>query len=310
MKNFRVIIFQIFIFVLFHTGLSASSDFRIISKVGNEIITSFELKNKIKTTLFLAGENLSQENINKIKNLSMKFLINTKLKKEELNKYNFNKNIEIRVSNYLKRLSDKLSVNATDLEKLFITNGLEFNLFIEEIKTEFLWQNLIYEIYSKKINLDEKEITNELNEMISNQKSIQEYNLSEIETKILKESELVDILDFIKNFGFKKAAQKYSVSYTSVNEGNVGWVNTQILSNKTLEVVKDLKIGEYSKPMKRGNSVLIFYLNDKRVISNFDKENLEALKKSIIEKKTNSLLKIYSSNHLSIKKNKTLIEYQ
>ena len=242
--------------------------------------------------------------------MSLEYLINTKLKKEELKKYNFKRNNELRVKSYLENLSQKLNIKTVDLEKVFLANGLEFNLFLEEIKTEFLWQNLIYEIYSKKINLDENEITRELNKIISDQQSILEYNLSKIETKILKEDELIDIMNYIKNFSFQKAAQKYSIAYTSVNGGNIGWVNSKSLSNNILELVKNLKIGEYSKPMKRDTSVLIFYLNDKRKISNLDKNNLEKLKTSIINKKTNSLLNIYSNNHLSIKKNKTLIEYQ
>ena len=39
-------------------------------------------------------------------------------------------------------------------------------------------------------------------------------------------------------------------------------------------------------------------------------KNLEELKKSIITNKTNELLNMYSNNHLSIKKNQTLINYQ
>ena len=310
MKRLKQIVSQVIIFFLLSSPSLASSNFQIITKVGNEIITSFELKNKIKTTLFLAGEELSQNNVNDIKNLSLEYLINSKLKKEELKKYNFERNNELRVKSYLENLSQKLNIKTVDLEKVFLANGLEFNLFLEEIKTEFLWQNLIYEIYSKKINLDENEITRELNKIISDQQSILEYNLSKIETKILKEDELIDIMNYIKNFSFQKAAQKYSIAYTSVNGGNIGWVNSKSLSNNILELVKNLKIGEYSKPMKRDTSVLIFYLNDKRKISNLDKNNLEKLKISIINKKTNSLLNIYSNNHLSIKKNKTLIEYQ
>ena len=50
----------------------ASNNFKIVAKVGHEIITSFELENKIKITLFLAGEELKQSNINEIKELSLK----------------------------------------------------------------------------------------------------------------------------------------------------------------------------------------------------------------------------------------------
>ena len=71
MKRLKQIVSQVIIFFLLSSPSLASSNFQIITKVGNEIITSFELKNKIKTTLFLAGEELSQNNVNDIKNLSL-----------------------------------------------------------------------------------------------------------------------------------------------------------------------------------------------------------------------------------------------
>ena len=310
MKTVKFIIFKIYIIFFFITPLIASNNLKIITKVGNEIITSYELENKIKITLFLAGEELNQSNITEIKNLSLKTLVDNRLKKEEIKRYKFKKVNEQRVSNYLANLAKKFNLPVKDLDNFFKNNGLEFNLFLEEIKTEFQWQSLIYNIYAKKINLDEKEIANELNKIILEQKLVIDYNLSEIETKFLKENELKEIIDYINNFSFEKAAQKYSVSTSAIDGGSIGWINSQSLSNNILELLKNLNVGEYTKPIKRDDSFFIFYLNDKRKVSNFDKDNLEKLKKSIINKKTNDLLTMYSNNHLSIKRNKTLIDYQ
>ena len=310
MKTIRFIIFKICIIFFFITPLKASNNFKIITKVGNEIITSYELENKIKITLFLAGEELNQSNITEIKNLSLKALINNRLKKEEIKRYKYKKVNEQRVSKYLENIAKKFNLPVKDLDNFFKNNGLEFNLFLEEIKTEFQWQSLIYEIYAKKINLDEKEIANELNKIILEQKLVVDYNLSEIETKFLKENELKEVINYINNFNFEKAAQKYSISTSAIDGGNIGWINSESLSKNILVLLKDLNVGEYTKPIKRDDSFFIFYLNDKRKVSNFDKDNLEKLKKSIIEKKTNDLLTMYSNNHLSIKRNKTLIDYQ
>ena len=310
MKFIKLIIFQINLLLFLSSVSIASSNFKIIVKVGNEIITSYELENKIKISLFLAQEKLNQNNVNELKKFSLESLINTKLKKEEIKKYNYNKGNEERTSNYFKNIAKKFNTNTENLKKIFIANNLDYNLFYEDIKTEFIWQNLIYEIYSKKIILDEQEIANELNKVILKQKSIIEYNLSEIETKILQKDELLNLTEYINNFSFQKAAQKYSISSTSLDGGNVGWVNSESLSNSMLQLLQNLKIGQYSKPIKKDNSFFIFFLNDKRKISNFDKKNLDELKKKIINTKTNDLLNLYSNNHLSIKRNNTLVDYQ
>ena len=285
MKFIKLIIFQINLLLFLSSVSIASSNFKIIVKVGNEIITSYELENKIKISLFLAQEKLNQNNVNELKKFSLESLINTKLKKEEIKKYNYNKGNEERTSNYFKNIAKKFNTNTENLKKIFIANNLDYNLFYEDIKTEFIWQNLVYEIYSKKISLDEQEIANELNKVILKQKSIIEYNLSEIETKILQKDELLNLTEYINNFSFQKAAQKYSISSTSLDGGNVGWVNSESLSNSMLQLLQNLKIGQYSKPIKKDNSFFIFFLNDKRKISNFDKKNLDELKKKIINTK-------------------------
>ena len=125
------------------------------------------------------------------------------MKKEEIKKYDI-KNNNDEAFKIVRKFLKKFNVDRNELEILFSSNGLDLKLFLEEIKTEFLWQNLIYKIYSKKVNLDETEITEEFNKVISNQKSITEYNLSEIETKILNESEIDELKRYIDKFSFKK----------------------------------------------------------------------------------------------------------
>ena len=58
MKIFKLFLLQINIFFFLNSISIASNNFKIITKVGNEIITSFELENKIKISLFLAGINI------------------------------------------------------------------------------------------------------------------------------------------------------------------------------------------------------------------------------------------------------------
>ena len=123
---FKISIKIFFIILIFNNNLLAQNKTKIIAKVGSEIVTSFELENKIKTTLFLAGENLSQKNINSIKNVSMTSLINLKLKREEL-----------------KTIYSSLDETSTDFQKRY--NQLLAN--IEMFNQEDLKQNKFNFLY-------------------------------------------------------------------------------------------------------------------------------------------------------------------
>ena len=314
MKIFKIFYIQILLLVINYSISHALNNTKIIAKVGNEIITSYELENKIKTTLLLSGEEINQKNINGIKNLSLNSLINLKLKTEEIKRFKFKKNNQTRVDNYLDLIASKLNVSLSELQKTFLINQINFDQHIEQIKTEFLWQNLIYEIYSKKINLNEDQILLELNKTIQNQKLIEEYHLAEIEIKILNNSQTNDIENEIKNyinqFGFEKAANKFSISDSAINGGDIGWINSTALSEEIYMTAKNLRIGSFSLAKRSTDSLLFLKLINKRKISDIDKLNVDEIKNSIISKQTNDLLSIYSNNHLSQKKNITLIEFK
>ena len=83
--RFELIFFLSFYFFLFSNLFGVEN--KIIAKVNNEIITSYDLKNKIKTTLILSNEIINQDNIDRTKKLILKSLIDLKVKKDELKKY-------------------------------------------------------------------------------------------------------------------------------------------------------------------------------------------------------------------------------
>lgn len=285
-----------------------SNEIKIIAKVGNEIITSLELESKIKSILLLSGEKLNQENINNIKNRSLQSLINNKLKKEEVKKYNLKLNDEKRINDYLKDVALKLNVNINQLEEVFLLNQINYDQFLDEIKNEHLWKNLIYQLYNKNIDLNESQIVNELNKTIQVTGLVEEYHLAEIELNSVDKTEISKVNNYINEFGFKKAATKFSISNSGIKGGDIGWVNSRALSNKINNIIKNLKIGSFSKPIQTTDSTLILKLINKRNFSNTNEINVEKLKNTIINKQTNELLSMYASNHLSQKKNSTLIE--
>ena len=82
-KEVLKIIFFIF-FVNINSNALALTKNKIIASVDNQIVSSYELKNKVKTILFLANQNISQKNVNLIKQMSLQQLIDYKLKKNQV----------------------------------------------------------------------------------------------------------------------------------------------------------------------------------------------------------------------------------
>ena len=173
------IIILCFIYYGLNNFVYASIENKIILKVENEIVTNFEVKNKILSTLVLSNQEINQENINSFKKQALEFLIQYKLKKIELSKFSL-KNDGSKIQNYLNTISGN---NINKLKETFKKNNIDFELFVDEIETQFKWQQLIYKIYVNKIQIDEKSINKELKEIIKKETEIQEFKISECGTQ-------------------------------------------------------------------------------------------------------------------------------
>ena len=190
MKIFKNLSIFTFIFIATTVDISSKIKNNILVKVGDQIITSFELENKIKTTLLLTNSEINQNNINRLKGSALKALIDLKLKKDELKKFKIQDN-QIAVQEHLSKIAIRLGVRREDLKNLFSEINVNYLLYLDEVKTEFLWQKLIFKIYSRNIVINKSEIKNELDVLIKKNTNmkIKEFRLSEIEIILNSETE-------------------------------------------------------------------------------------------------------------------------
>ena len=308
MRKFIFSITLVFI-ILFSKNSEAKIENNIILKVDNEIITNFEVKNKILSTLIISKEEINQNNIDKIKSKILDELIQLKLKKIELAKYNF-KVDQNKLNSYLNKIT---SNNILELENKFKVNNLDYQLFLEEINTELKWQNLIYQLYSNKIKINESLIDKEIQNIIQNQKKVTEFRIAEIEILLnndeLDKQKILKVQNEIKINGFENTAKVFSISTSAEKKGDLGWVNAKSLSARIYDIVKDMKKESISEPIFFQNSVLFLKLLDKKVLDpkNIDTANLRL---NLINQKKNELFNLYSRSHLSKLQNTSFIEYK
>ncbi len=308
--NFFLKTFLIYFIIQTNNALPLTQN-KIIANVQNQIISSYELKNKIKTILFISDQKLNQNNVNFYKKEAMRLLIDYKLKKEEVSKFNIVIDNNIKTNNYLKNLASKHSTNIQGLKKIFINNNIDFEIYLDEIKIEFAWQQLIFNLYKDKINLNNDEVEKELNNFVKNKQDIDEYKLLEIELLLKNNSEDNDEIEEVKKqidlIGFENTAIKFSTASSAIDGGSLGWINSKSLSNKIYDIVKVMQIGEVSKPIFQGQTAMFLKLIDKKSLE-INNINLNEIREKIIVAKKNEYLNLFSNNHLSKIKNNALIQ--
>ena len=301
-------IYFFFVIINFSQTSFAKIENKIILKVENKIVTAFEVKSKILSSLIISGKEINQNNIEDLKAQALESLIQLKLKEIELAKFNIKKNTK-QINQYLNSIS---SDNIPMLKNKFIANNLDYKLFLNEIEIQFKWQKLIYTIYANKIEINNN-LDNEINDLIKNNTKIKEYDVSEIEILLENnksaESKILNIQNEIRNNGFDMTAQNYSIASSAANKGNIGWIDINILTKRISNILSKMEVGDISVPIMRQDSVLFLKINNLKIVEP-DNLNKDELKEKLIEQKKNELFNLYSRSHLSKLKNTSLIEYK
>ena len=310
MNKTILLLFFVILYVSYSGNAKSDSENFILVKIGQKIITNVDVKNKILTTLIIAGQEVNQENINNIKKDALESLINLRLKEIELDNFNFKVTSE-RLNAFLQQISEN---NINKLINKFSENGLDFKIFESEVLTEIKWRQFIYQKYSNKIKIDESTIDIEVKNILkSNLNKNEELNLSEIvifqnENKSNDENALKKLCKKLKKPVLK--IQRLNIVFQFLLQKKVGWdgLIKKYCLKKFENVVEKMKINQVSDPIIEANSILLLKLNDKREL----KKDIDLinLKKKIIQQKQNEIFNLYSNSHLSKSKNKNLIEYK
>ena len=295
--------------ILLLNSYSYSIENKILLKINNKIITSFDLYNEIKI-LKLLNNNISELSEDKIIKIASKSLTKQAIKELELSKYS--KNLELPkeyLNSYLLNYAKKLNFNTKeDFLEYFEKNMIDTDALKKKITIDLLWNQFVYARFLKNVKIDE----NKIREEISKKKFINEYLLSEIVFNVESKNDIRIIFDSIKESikkdGFNKTALTYSTSGTSQNGGNLGWIKETSLSETVRKILKDINIDQFTKPIQIPGGFLILYVqNIKKIKSNLD---INKETENIVKLKTNKQLDQFSNIYFNkIKKNFIINEF-
>ncbi len=302
-------IFFFLILLIFFKDSFASIEDKILAKIGNEIVTNYDVINEINTILALTNKTANKDEFGKLQNIAFLSIKKRLIKKSEIKRYKITKYNKVDVNNYILGLEKNLGLiqQNISLKDHFKRYGANYDIYFEGVIVNFKWNSLIYSLYRKQLDVDEELIKSELKKQIQDEKKIEEYNLSEIVLENWDQNKLNEVKKSIKENGFKKTANLYSDSISSSKGGSIGWVVSKSISIEYLKEILKLKKTQISEPIKVNNRIVFIRLDDKRILT---KSNLDLVKveKKIINQKKEEKLNIFSDSHYLNLEKKAYIE--
>ena len=291
-------LFFLIVILIFNTTNLKAIENKILFKINNEIITSIDLKNETNY-LIATNKNIKSLTNNQIIEISKNSLIREKIKKIELLRYI--KKIEIEekfLDDVIKDLYLRLNLNnKNELKNHLSKNRVKYSYMKNKLTLNILWNKLIFEKYSKKVVINKEEIKKEI---LKKNDFVKEFRLSEIVFEVKKKDDLekkfLSIKENIEKFGFKNSALRFSISSSSDQGGEIGWISENSLNKKILLEINKLSPGDYTNPITIPGGFIIIKLNE------IKKEKLKIDINKEIEKvikyKTNQQLNTFSNIYL------------
>ena len=270
----KIFVFVIIIYLKIIVN-SISSEIKILYKINDNIITNHDILEEINYLVSL-NKNLSQLNKEQLSSNAERSLIREIIKRDEIKKFyeiNYNEALKSeKIDIIIKNFRVNMGFNSSQEFEDYLKNR-DINLI--ELKKKFiieqLWNQLIFEKYRNFVKINKKKIDSELEQLIKNNLEILSFNLSEIiffeKNKDAIDKKIQEITTSIKTIGFKDAAVIHSISETAKLGGEIGWINENQMPKKIFFAIKDLKIGEFSKPIITPGGIILLKINNKKSVS-------------------------------------------
>lgn len=304
-KRLKLSLIIFLIIILNIKNLNALEN-KILFKVDNEIITTIDIYNEIKF-LRLFNPEISNLKKSELFEISKNSILRDKIKKIEI--MSLVKELKVNdkfLLNLIENKYPKIEIDSIENFEIYLKdNNLNVKNIKEKFTIELIWNDLIYQKFSKKIIIDKSKIKNEILQNSKKEKQ-REVLLSEIVFNVNNKMEFEDkykkILLDIEELGFKKTALIHSNSETASNSGLIGWIKEDNLNQNVKKIISSLKAGQFSKPIRTSSGFIILKIEEEKEY--ISKLNLDDKVQEVVRFKMNDQLDQFSNMYFNkIKKN-------
>ena len=285
-------------FFIYYAEIASAMKATLFATVGDKAITQLDIINEVKTILILSGQSFTEDRREELQSAAIKSIIKRNIKMIEIEKYDNLKFSNDDLNIELNNLAVNVNMDLDTLRNTFITNDLDFSVVREQVKTEVLWNSLIFEIYKDRLFVNQEEINEQL-KSFQQKEDIDEYLISEIILESVPidqvDNEIQKIKEKIAVDGFEKVAINFSISETSLKGGNLGWINENLITDNFKSKIINTPVGEISEPVILPEGIVIFKVRDKRKTKK--NKNLVEVKNQLISAEKSKILNMYSLSH-------------
>ena len=253
-------------------GQQSSGAQGIAAIVNNDIITTYDLQQRVKYMIVTTGAERTEASILRIQRQALDNLINERLQIQELNKYD-NSVGEEDVNQGVQRLFQRNQIDPGEIVERLASVGVSIETVRNQVRSDIAWQRVINGVYGSRIRITDSQIEEMMDRMEASASKPQ-YRVTEIFIEATpeingKEGALVGANAMIAQLKdgapFNLLARQFSSSASAASGGDVGFVHEGELRPELDEVIRQMEPGNISSPIEVPGGFYVIGLIDKKV---------------------------------------------
>ncbi|WP_339632334.1 peptidylprolyl isomerase [uncultured Sneathiella sp.] len=245
---------------------------KIVAVVNDEVISGYDLNQRIKLTIILSGFPDTQQTRQQLVDPTVARLIDDRLKMQEAARYNITVSDE-EVLNAIAYLEETNGMQPGQMDRMLRQNNIDIETMTAQVRANLIWNRLIEARIMPRITISDEEVEAVRQAMEAN-KGKTEYLLSEIYLPIEPSAPETQVRDSIANLvsqlrsgaSFERAASQFSQGATAASGGSIGWVLEEDVEPEIAEILPDLGTNRISDPLRSGAGFYIVTVKATRTI--------------------------------------------
>lgn len=253
------------------SGAQAQQVHRIAAIVNDQVISAYDLRQRVQLVLATSGIPRTPENLKRIEKQVLRSLVDEQLQLQEAAKNDI-KIKKSEIEDEIKRIAQQSNVSPEKILKSLEEQGVSTATLRDQIKAEVAWAKLVRRRFAARVNVSEEEVNQVLERMRANADKPQ-YRVSEIflpvespeQAEQIKQNAMRLLQQIRQGAPFPQIARAFSQAPSASRGGDIGWVQDGQLPRELNQVVSRLKPGRISLPIRTTSGFYILAVSDRRL---------------------------------------------
>jgi len=256
-------------------GAPAEPEFKladgVVATVNDQIITGFDLRQRMLAVIALSQVQPTEENIPAIQQQALSALIEERLQNAEIAKYEDLKISDAEVDEEIAGMAQEAGVTPQAYIAFLEQGGIRPANLREQLRTEIGWRALVGGRFNSRSKVSRAQVEQSMRQL-SEAAAKPQYLIGEIyleaarvggqQAAVNGAQQLVD--QMVQGAPFQAVARQFSAAPSAVRGGDAGWVVQGSVQPALQTALDQLQVGQLSRPIPVEGGVYIVYMRDKR----------------------------------------------